>query len=166
MDIRKSNKNDLDGIMAVIQDAKASLKKDGVPQWQGVYPGVEEFEEDIEMDGSYVVEVDGKIVGTAFLKDMEESTYATIDGAWMVDGRYVVIHRFAILSSMYGSGVSRFVVEQAIEIARSCGCESVRVDTHPENLRMQAFVKRMGFVYCGVISCEYGGKRLAYELKV
>lgn len=49
------------------------------------------------------------------------------------------------------------------------GTESIRIDTHPENLTMQKTLKRAGFQRCGELVLlsgdEAGDLRYGYELK-
>ena len=40
---------------------------------------------------------------------------------------------------------------------------SLRVDTHEENLSMQRLVAKNQFQYCGIVYMADGGKRFAYE---
>ncbi|MDO5296769.1 MAG: hypothetical protein Q4F00_09075 [bacterium] len=43
-------------------------------------------------------------------------------------------------------------------------CGHLRIDTHGDNAAMQSLVKKLGFVYCGIIYVEQDNDpRLAYE---
>ena len=52
---RMAVNEDVPRIMEIVADAKASLAKFNVDQWQGPYPTAERFEEDIRLDQCYVV---------------------------------------------------------------------------------------------------------------
>ena len=43
---------------------------------------------------------------------------------------------------------------------------TIRIDTHADNLPMQAALKRLGFNYCGIIYLEGGSQRQAYQLSL
>lgn len=40
------------------------------------------------------------------------------------------------------------------------------MDTHDDNLSMQAFLSKYGFSYCGNIKLESGADRRAYEKRI
>jgi len=40
---------------------------------------------------------------------------------------------------------------------------SLKIDTHEDNHEMQYLVKKLGYVYCGIIFTQYHAKRLAFE---
>ena len=41
--------------------------------------------------------------------------------------------------------------------------ESLKIDTHEDNLGMQSLIKKLGYQYCGIIYTNYDAKRLAFE---
>ena len=47
--IRLADKKDMEDILAIVKIAKQYMKESGnVTQWAGVYPGQEDFQEDID----------------------------------------------------------------------------------------------------------------------
>ena len=59
------------------------------------------------------------------------------------------------------SGIGKLLFTYAINLARTNDYESIKVDTHPDNYKMQGLIKKMGFQDIGYLS---GINRLAYEL--
>ena len=55
------------------------------------------------------------------------------------------------------------LIKYAEEICRQNKVNSLKVDTHEENIPMQNLLKKNGFKYCGIIYLEDGGKRVAFE---
>lgn len=164
MECRLATINDLDGIMHVIQDAIVALKNDRVDQWQDGYPNQEVIQNDIYDNHCYVVEENNEIIASAFICAMDDETYDYIeDGDWLLNDRYVVIHRIAVRSLFKGKHASDELLLRAMMIARSHHAKSIRMDTHKDNLRMQGFLKKHGFVYCGKIYLNDGSMRYAYE---
>ncbi|MBO5485388.1 MAG: GNAT family N-acetyltransferase, partial [Eubacterium sp.] len=64
MEFRKTKTEDIPGIMRIIRQAQEYMKNQGIDQWQNGYPNKEAFEDDIKKGYSYVVEDEGKIIGT------------------------------------------------------------------------------------------------------
>ena len=85
-----------------------------------------------------------------------EPTYDRIDGAWLTDGPYGVIHRIASYPDVHGvfAAIIGFALERYPHL---------RIDTHRDNRIMQHLIGKYGFTYCGIIWLTDGTERLAYE---
>lgn len=170
MIIRKSTAGDLDTLMNIFDEARATIATLGIDQWQNGYPSREVIAEDIEMSRSYAVEVDSDICGTFVLVDDGEITYDKIYGGHWLTGDesddYVAIHRVAISVKNRGSGISTAIIDYAAEFARGLGRASLRIDTHEGNVVMRRMLEKHGFKYCGVIYLQSGDSRVAYEKKL
>lgn len=172
VELRKATRADIETIMGLIAEGRQSLADLGIDQWQGGYPQREVIERDIDDDASWLV-YDGDVaVATAMLAHRDEVNYHTLDGEWVTTSTpehpsYVVIHRVAVSGMRAKGGVGSFVVTSAIELARECGCESVRVDTHPGNVPMRRLLEKYGFDLCGTIVIDHAEGltpvRVAYE---
>lgn len=164
MTIRYAEKKDLDRIMQILADARESIGRLGIDQWQYGYPTRESVKEDISLKRGYVV-LDGEEVCATFaLMIHGEPTYKKIYcGAWIGDGEYLAIHKIAIDSSHRGTGLAGEIVEYIMNYARELGYVSVRVDTHHGNVPMRKMLEKNGFEYCGTIHLLDGQPRVAYE---
>nr|WP_318693489.1 hypothetical protein [uncultured Treponema sp.] len=60
---RKAENKDLNQIMKVISDAQATLKADGVDQWQDGFPNKNVILEDMKVRTSFVILVDDVVSG-------------------------------------------------------------------------------------------------------
>ena len=96
-------------------------------------------------------------VGTFTLIVGEEPNYQRIEnGAWHSDKPYGTIHRMA------SSGAAKGIAKACFAFC----CEQIdylRIDTHRENLTMQAAIQQFGFRKCGTIFVENGTERIAYD---
>mgnify|MGYP004576016651 CR=1 FL=1 len=82
--------------------------------------------------------------------------YAVIDGAWIDDQPYGVIHRIA------SDGLSHGVFAACLAFAKR-SYRALRMDTHKDNRVMQALAEKNGFAYCGVVHLRGVGPRMAYQ---
>ena len=96
------------------------------------------------------------IVAYFALLPSPEPTYDYIDGAWLTDEPYGVIHRMASYPEIHG------IFSTVINYAASRFAH-LRIDTHRDNRIMQHLIEKHGFTYCGIIWLEDGTERLAYE---
>lgn len=164
MNIRISEKKDIDQIMQIIADARESIGRLGIDQWQYGYPTRDLIKEDVSLSRSYVVELDGEIVATFALINDGEPTYNKIYcGAWLNDGKYVALHRIAISGEHRGRGIAEGIIAFFVDYARSGDFTSIRVDTHTGNIPMRKMLEKNGFEYCGTIHLLDGQPRVAYE---
>ena len=168
MTFRNSKKSDIDTIMHIISEARESIGKLGIDQWQYGYPSRDILKEDIVKARSYVCEQDGEICGIFTLVADGEPTYEKIyDGQWLTtDNNYYALHRIAVAKKYRGTGVSRAMINFAKTKCRENGISSIRVDTHEGNLPMRKMLEKNGFTYCGKIYLLDGHERVAYEIKV
>ena len=164
MTIRLAEKKDIDRIMQIIADARESIGRLGIDQWQYGYPTRDIVKEDVMLERSYVVLENDEICATFALMLHGEPTYKKIYcGAWISDGEYLALHRIAIDSAHKGQGVAEQIVKFICEYGNENGYSSVRVDTHQGNIPMRKMLEKNGFEYCGTIHLLDGQERVAYE---
>ena len=163
MEFRKSIKSDLDNIMIIIKEAQKYFKENNIDQWQDNYPNEETILNDINNETSYVLVKDNNIVATASISFEEEKTYKNIDGNWLTNDRYVVIHRNAVSNDYKGLRLSSTILDNAKALALKNSIHSIKIDTHKDNKAMQRVLKKNNFTYCGIIYLEDNSERIAFE---
>ncbi len=167
IEIRKTEARDLEALMPLFEEARATIAQLGIDQWQNGYPNRAVILSDIERSQSHRVLDDGEICGTFALISDGEPTYNEIfDGRWLTgDGKehYFAIHRVAISVKCRGKGISTEIISFCAEKARAAGKISLRIDTHKGNVVMRKMLEKHGFSYCGTIYLESGDERVAYE---
>jgi RimJ/RimL family protein N-acetyltransferase len=158
MIIRKSKFEDVEEIMKIYNSAKVFMRETGNPfQWNGTYPEKTLIEKDILSNNSYVCVDDGIIVGTFYFVIGIDPTYNVIvNGNWLDDASYGVIHRIASLSR--NNGVATECINYCFNLIKN-----LRIDTHKDNSVMRNFLKKNGFHECGIIFLTNGDERFAYH---
>ena len=165
---RAATEDDLPAILAIVSDARASLKRHRVDQWQGDYPTAEHFRADSARGECFVVLHRDEIAAFFTLSTAEEASYAAItDGKWTEGMACCVLHRCAVAKDFRGSGLADKMLRCAEEQARAFGLRCVRTDTHKKNKAMQRLLRENGYRYRGnvLVSAEPGHDpaRQAYE---
>lgn len=149
---RKSNLVDLDDIMEIIDQAKASLKQLGIWQWQDGYPNHDTILDDIENGNSFVLEDNHQIIATIALVSGEEPTYQKIyGGKWHIEGPYVSIHRIAVRQNLRQVGIGLALLKFSEAYLKVLNYQVLRVDTHYQNQAALNLFEKHGFIRCGVI---------------
>ena len=167
MKIKLSTLENIPEIMTIIKDAKELLASLKIDQWQNGYPNAAQVEQDILKGESYVVLSDeNQVIATSMFTTNKEPTYQIIEeGSWKVDESkdYGVVHRMAIKKEYRKQGLATLLFDEFHQQLKSKNIQSLKIDTHEENLGMQALIKKIGYQYCGIIYTNYGAKRLAFE---
>ena len=167
MEIRKTNVGDAKALMELFDEARGTIAKLGIDQWQKGYPSQDVVDSDIETKQSYAVISEGELCGTFALMNDSEPLYDVIyNGEWKTgnDNRnYLAIHRVAVSVKMRGKGTSTFIINYAEQQARALGRTSLRIDTHEGNVVMRRMLEKNGFSLCGKITLTDGASRVAYE---
>ncbi len=161
--IRHSRPEDRECILQIYDRARAFMAEAGnATQWGDDYPPEAAILGDIDgetAENGYVCEHDGRVVGVFFFAVGDDPTYATIDGAWLDDSPYGVVHRIAADGTVKGTGA--FCLQWALDQH-----PHIRIDTHADNAPMRHLLDKLGFVECGTIYVDAHEKhspRVAYE---
>ena len=165
---RPATEADIPRILEIVADARKSLARHRVDQWQGAYPDAARFEEDIRLRQCFVLEHAGDIPAFFVLSTAPQANYDAItDGKWSNDLPYCALHRAAVAGEYRGSGAAQAMLRCAEEQARSWGLRCIRVDTHRKNKPMQALLREGGYRYRGniLVDAEPGHdpRRQAFE---
>ncbi|MDO5715939.1 MAG: GNAT family N-acetyltransferase [Tissierellia bacterium] len=167
MNLRPANLKDRSDIERMYRDGSNYLKEQKVDQWQGEQrPNLKDFETWIQRKEIFVLEEEQPIA-TCLLME-EEPDYKNIyQGQWLSSGKNCyIIHRVALLASQRKKGYGLKLLQEIEKLAKRGEKESLRVDTHEDNIPMQSLLTKAGYQYCGIIYLEIEGKRLAYEKKL
>jgi GNAT superfamily N-acetyltransferase len=160
--LRQAKIEDRDIIWNILQQAIERRKQDGSTQWQQGYPNLDTVESDIAKNFGYVMTVEGEIAVYAALIMNDEPAYSTIEGEWLSNGEFVVVHRVAVDEKFAGQGMVKKLFDHIEEFTKSNGIQSVKVDTNFDNIAMLKILEGKGYSYCGEVFLA-GGMRKAFE---
>ncbi|MGO1970555.1 MAG: GNAT family N-acetyltransferase [Levilactobacillus brevis] len=167
--LRQATMADLPQIESIIRDGRELLAAQAIDQWQGSYPNTSILVDDIHQGWTVVLEENNEILGTAAIIPGEDPTYKEIEGQWLTkQAPYLAIHRVAVSSHHHGRGLAGELFQRLFDqIDHAANIESVRTDTHPQNMAMQHVIKKNGFSETGTIDLTAAGlpgtKDFAYE---
>ena len=159
--IREAKQTDIADIMKVMEAAKKIMRSSGnMHQWGEGYPSEAVITSDMEKNGGFVIEDEGRVVGYfAFLPSPEPTYQKIYDGKWLDDELpYHVVHRIASYPDAH------YIFSDMIDFCFAHDA-NIRIDTHRDNTIMQHNLQKHGFTYCGIIYLASGDERLAYQRK-
>ena len=145
MAIRKATVADLDTLLEIYAIAREFMASYGnTHQWQEGYPSRKILMRDLEADRLFVDEIHGEIEGCFVFFIGEDPSYLQIDGAWLNQDPYGVVHRIASRRRIphIGEKMMQYCIDQV---------DTMRIDTHKDNVPMQHCIAKHGYTYCGVV---------------
>lgn len=163
--MRKARITDLKKIINIIENAKKSLKKDGVDQWQIDSMNEKFLLGQIEVDKAFVYEDKGEILAYCFLSDEKEEAYRPWEDDF--EGKIpLTIHTFAVNARATQKGIATRLFIDIIRHAEKNFFDALRIDTHKDNFKMRGLINKLGFRKIGeILIDEEGAKkpRICYE---
>ena len=160
--IRQAKSGDVDEILRIYDSARRYMRSTGnQTQWINGYPSRDHVLADVTRGVAYVGEDrEGHIfMAFAFIIGADP-TYSLIeDGHWLNDRPYGTIHRLGSDGSHPG------VLRRCVGFCFS-KINNLRLDTHADNVPMLAALARLGFTRCGIIYCDDGSPRIAYQKEI
>lgn len=159
---RKAEENETQQIWEILQSAIDRRKEDGSSQWQNGYPNVKTVEEDILQGKGYVLAQGSILIAYCAISISDEVAYNNIDGAWLTDGDYLVIHRVAVSSLHIKKGFAKEIIRRSEKFAKENGIMSVRIDTNFDNFPMLKICEQLQYQYCGMVKMRESDRK-AFE---
>lgn len=159
---RKAETKDAAEIWTILQQAIRRRKEDGSSQWQSGYPNLNTVNSDIEKAYCYLLTEGEKILASAALIFNNEPTYEAIDGAWLSNGDFLVVHRVAVSDEVLGKGIASRFFTEIEKFAKENGVYSIKVDTSFDNYAMLKILEKSAYTYCGEVQVS-DGPRKAFE---
>ncbi|WP_296381828.1 GNAT family N-acetyltransferase [Winogradskyella sp.] len=148
--IRKAQIVDIEPIITMAKDCAKVMIANGIYQWNEHYPNPSAFENDIEREELYALEIDGQVKGTIVISTFMDEEYMPIK--WLTkNGNNIYIHRLAIHPELQGKGYAQRLMNFAEQFAIENNYSSIRLDTFSQNKRNQKFYELRGYKRLGDI---------------
>lgn len=160
--LRKAHQNDRETIWQILLDAISRRRNEGSRQWQDGYPNIDTVETDLKDGVGYVLECDGEIAGYAAIIFDIEPAYENLEGKWLNEDSYVVVHRVAVSEKFIGKGLATKLFEMIETVAKSENVFSIKVDTNFDNFAMLKILDKLNYTYCGEVYFR-GSARKAFQ---
>lgn len=163
--LRKATVAEVPLIWDILQDAIEQRRLDGSTQWQDGYPNELTIQNDIQNGYAYVLTENESILCYAAIIFEKEPAYEIIQGKWLTDGDYAVVHRVAASKLAKGKGIATKLFKNIEDICINNNIYSIKVDTNFDNIPMLKILDRLNYTYCGEVFFR-GAARKAFEKKL
>lgn len=165
LQLRKADITEVPLIWEIIQDAIEQRRQEGSSQWQDGYPNELSITNDINKGYGYVLTENGTILCYAAIIFDKEPAYEDIEGKWLTNGDYGVVHRVAVSKLAKGKGIATKLFQSIEGLCLEHHIYSIKVDTNFDNVPMLKILDKLGYTYCGEVHFR-GAARKAFEKKL
>jgi len=160
MVVRKAIETDIDFVAKIYEKIHTSEEKgEVVIGWKrGIYPERNTAEESLKRRDLFVMEDDGRIVGTGIINQAQVDVYAK--GHWRYSAEpseVMVLHTLVIDPDEKGKGFGKHFIAFYESFAKQAGCKYLRIDTNERNTYARSFYKSLDYEEIGCIACVFNG---------
>lgn len=142
--IRSAKISEIPDILMMTKACAARMIANGIYQWNEDYPSAKAFKKDIERNELFVLEIEGKIIGTVVVSTLMDKEYEPV--RWLTPStNNCYVHRLGVDPENQGLGYARKLMDFTENLARREGFTSVRLDTFSQNKRNQHFYEKRGY---------------------
>ena len=152
---RLGKNEDLDIIVKVFEKVIYELGKEGIYQWDSLYPNEEVLKSDLEKKQLYVGIYDGKIVSIYVLNQECDEQYK--NGHWQYENAsFYVVHRLCVNYDFQHKGIGKKTMIHIENELRNKNIETIRLDTFSENIYAMKMYEKLGYVNVGETNWRKG----------
>ena len=160
MPVIQADARHVDAVWTLLQRCRDALAREGIFQWDDVYPTRATVEHDVRDGALWVLEVDGDVLAAITLNEHQDVRYAEID--WHEPEPALVVHRLCVDPDIQGRGLAHQLMAHGEALAAERGYRSIRLDAYSANPRSLSFYRRRGFREAG--TCNFARRTELFYL--
>ncbi len=155
MKYSKADINQLDMIFDMYSAAIENMEKQGIHQWDQIYPDKEIIRQDILLNQMYIGEKDNKIVVCFVLNEECDEEYN--NASWInPDARFCIIHRLCVNPIFQKQGIARKTMEYIEKLCKKERYDSIRLDCFTKNHYSRKLYDKSGYSIVGYAEWRKG----------
>ncbi len=158
--IRKAEARDLAAVDCLYQEIHDAEETGMITTgWiRGIYPVKATATAALERDDLFVLEEDGRILGSGMINRLQADAYEGAPWKCQVpDDQVCVLHTLAISPAAQGKGYGREFIRFYEAYARHHGCTELRIDTNERNLAARAMYSKYGYQEIDIVPTTFNG---------
>lgn len=153
--MRLATCDDVDNVLALVRDCVDHMRRQGIEQWDHLYPDRMTIEADARRCEAFVATHETGLVGYVALGACQDPEYAEVPWEFTA-GPTLVIHRLMVNPAYQGRGFARMLMSFAEKRALTTGYRTVRLDAFVGNPRALDLYERLGYREAGTIRLRTG----------
>ena len=158
MEIRQAKISELNDVMQYYYDITDDMKgSEFKPGWEkDVYPTREAVQNAIQNDELFIAVIDKTVVASMILNHECTDGYET--ASWNISAtpeEIISIHALGVSVKQQGKGISKQMVQKAIDYCMSQNIKAIRLDVLGGNIPASKLYESMGFKYIETLKLFY-----------
>lgn len=152
---RQGTLSDLDRIESLVRNAVMQMRRQGIEQWDEIYPVREDFAQDIGKKQLFVGAMDADIAVVYTINHEYDEAYES--GQWREpDKPFCILHRLCVDPQYQNQGVAGRTMAYIERTAFRQGERAVRLDAFSENPYSLKLYARCGYTRVGTAEWRKG----------
>lgn len=152
--IKQLNQENLEDAYLVIKDVISSMRKNGIDQWDDIYPDKSVIMKDIGLNQAVGYFDGDNLVGYMALNDEFAPEYNSVN--WKTNVPALIVHRLSVISAKQGNGIAAKMMLYAWQYAKENNYCSVRLDAFVKNPFANRLYIKLGYNKPGIIKLRKG----------
>ena len=131
------------------------MEKQGIHQWDEIYPDKEILRQDILKNQMYIGEKNNNIAVCFVLNEECDEEYKKAN--WICpDAKFCIIHRLCVNPLFQNQGIAKESMEYIENLCKSSGYDSIRLDCFTKNPYSQKLYNKAGYKITGYADWRKG----------
>lgn len=151
---RRAGRNDFSQILSLYRDAVKKMRKQGIDQWDSIYPDEATLAQDVASYFMYLLMRGKSVLSAVVLNEEQDAEYQNVD--WRRQGTPAVVHRLCVGAAEQGNGIGRQTVLFAERELRRRGYDCIRLDAFPLNPSAIRLYESLGYEKAGEVTFRKG----------
>jgi ribosomal protein S18 acetylase RimI-like enzyme len=136
--------------MSLIKDAINKMEREGIHQWDEIYPTIEIFAGDIKAGSLFAARMENAVAGIMVLNEEQSQEYDSL--SWSDDqGKPLIIHRLCVSPAFQGKGIAKKLMRFAEDYAGENKYRSIRLDAFINNKISVGLYDSLGYQRTGIV---------------
>lgn len=152
--IRQARIQHIPEAVALVRLAIEEMQRQGIDQWDDVYPTETMLRNDIDRGEMYLLDEDGVAAGIVTLNNVQSPEYSEIQ--WEFSGRILVVHRLAVHPEFRRQKVASRLMAFAEQDFAYGEYDAIRLDAFQKNPAAVALYERRGYRNAGSVTFRKG----------
>lgn len=155
LDFMLAQKEDLDNVMAMFTAAINEMNRNGIDQWDNIYPDRNILEDDIMKKQLYIGLSEGTVVSAYVLNQECDEQY--VNGTWKYpNSNFYVLHRLCVNPIFQNKGIGTLTMLHIENELRKIGIDAIRLDTFTLNPYSVKMYEKLGYSKVGFVHWRKG----------
>lgn len=153
--VRKAEFRDLKDIVKIFKGAIKNMDKQGINQWDEVYPNEDVLKEDIMKKEMYLYCKENEILSVFVLNKDYDEAYNRADWKYP-ELSFAIVHRLCVNPSVQNRGIGTKTLNIIEELLNNKNIESIRLDVFSENPFALKMYEKHGYKKVGTANWRKG----------